>query len=206
MSRVTSRSLLRPALLAAAAAAGLGTVIAPVATQPASAASATDAMRDKIVKVALDELQNPTHNHETYDNCNYYSGFFNRGNTIDRYGNRCPKIDGVQWRSEAWCADFAQFTWKVGGANTGGLTAAANSFPGYGRSHGTWHAGLAGVRPGDAVYFENDPGTPDDNHVAIVTSVDSTGVWTVGGNTGPNTQHVYKNHYPNATGYTSPVR
>jgi hypothetical protein len=78
---------------------------------------------------------------------------------------------GYSGGPEYWCADFATWVWGHTGHNTSGLTAAAQSFAGYGRSHGTMHSS---ARPGDAVVFSSSRGGYA-NHVAMVTAVNADG-------------------------------
>jgi hypothetical protein len=200
-------------MAAAAVGAGLASVVAPVFSAAASAAQPSSvspnavspnavspnatALGQKIAQSADNEIQNSAHNHEqgAY-NCNYYSGFFSRGGT-----SGCPS----GFRTEEWCADFAQYTWKAGGANISGTNAAAASFYSYGRSHGTWHGGLSGVQVGDAVVFDLNSSGTYASHVAVVVSVGSNGIYVIAGNSGPSTNQVYKYQITSASGYSVPV-
>jgi hypothetical protein len=90
---------------------------------------------------------------------------------------------------EFWCADFGIWVWNNAGLNTAGLTAAANSFNQYGRSHGTFHNT---AQPGDAVTFAEDG--VDTHHVGIVSAVGADGSVTVvngdwGGDSGHGMEH-----------------
>ena len=88
-----------------------------------------------------------------------------------------------------WCAEFARWVWSHGGvADTAGLDAWAQSFKTYGQNRGTYHSRSSGYTPqsGDAIVFDWDHAAdahPID-HVAIVTSVTSSVVYTIGGNQG----------------------
>ena len=80
---------------------------------------------------------------------------------------------------EQWCADYANYVWQQAGANTGGLTAAAISFYGYGANNGTWKDGAYadGVQPGDAVVWANS--YTWGQHVGLVTAVNANGTISV---------------------------
>jgi hypothetical protein len=187
---------------AAAVAAGVGAALVPLQATPASAAAAPDSVRDKIVQSALDELQKTWHNVEAGAyNCNYYTGVM--ATWASSAG--CPMIDGVQYRTQEWCADFAKFTWKVGGAKLDGVTPAAASFYSYGVNNGTWdHT----PNRGDAAVFNLNSNGTWAAHVAVVTTVESGGFWAVGGNTGADgqpTDRVYKKHYTTASGFAGPA-
>jgi hypothetical protein len=86
-----------------------------------------------------------------------------------QYEHSCA--GGYSGGPEYWCADFAKWVWANSGLDTGGLTAAAQSFYTYGQAHGTFHTR---AEPGDAVVFSSSPGGYAD-HVAIVTSVGADG-------------------------------
>ncbi|MFE0459425.1 CHAP domain-containing protein, partial [Kitasatospora sp. NPDC058965] len=83
--------------------------------------------------------------------------------------------------AHAWCADFAGWVWAQEGVqNLGPLSDLANSFESYGPLSSTPHVG-------DAVFFHpNGYSGTEDDHVAIVTSVNSNGTidWTGGNQSG----------------------
>ncbi|RKR91905.1 CHAP domain-containing protein [Micromonospora pisi] len=111
-----------------------------------------------------------------------------------------------------WCAEFARWIWKRGGVtDVSGLDAWAQSFKRYGQNRGTYHARSSGYtpQPGDAIVFDWDRG-PDDHpidHVAIVVSVTSSTVNTIGGNQGPDSR-VTRGSFPRSEididGYVEP--
>ncbi|MFJ7265931.1 hypothetical protein ACIQV3_04550 [Streptomyces sp. NPDC099050] len=170
------------------------------------------------------------------NNCNFYTGFWtdprNRrfdGTSAPRTGTNgaaCGKSKGyvyinntktwttVNWKSRAWCSDFAKYTWYWGGAKVTGLNAAAASFRDYGRANGTWHtraqveAKTYVPRKGDVVSYDwNLDGVID--HVGVLTAYSTryTAYFSVEGNSGDKL--TYKNTKQSATsryvvGYTSP--
>src|SRR5690606_16225425 len=100
---------------------------------------------------------------------------------------------GVQWRISDWCADFVKYVWKTAGVTyadipetSGGvITGWASSLRDYGVKYGTWRTRSSGYtpQPGDAVVFDwNGDGVID--HVGIVTSANSSTVYTIEGNSG----------------------
>jgi hypothetical protein len=189
-------------LALAGAAAGIATALpTSVALAESTDAQANDveisSMRQDIVNWAVQELHDNSHNREVPlgSNCNYYAGVFRTGGTGCANG----------YRTEAWCADFAKFVWKNGQANIGGLNAATESFQAYGSRHGTWHSGLGGIQPGDAVLYA-DPQPGRTSHVGIVVSTTGGRIDVVSGNVN---NRVYKHdvHYlaAEAIGYVRPV-
>jgi hypothetical protein len=209
------KPVLRPILVATAAglsatATGLTAVAIPgvaeaapdtaqTSSQPAAAAEAVVAasLGSDIANKAVAEYQG-SHRFETPpgSNCNYYSQFFHD------HGDGRPAC-------EAWCADFAEYVWKAGQANVNGITAAAASFYGYGRSHGTWHASpsLTGVAQGDVVIYNLRSDGSYADHVGVVTSINGTtgAVNVVSGNYNDG---VYKHNAHDAgviSGYIRPV-
>jgi hypothetical protein len=104
----------------------------------------------------------------------------------DQFTHSCS---GNSSGPEYWCADFGIWVWNNAGLNTAGLTAAADSFVRYGRSHGTFHNT---AQPGDAVTFAKDG--IETHHVGIVTAVGADGSVTVangdwGGDSGHGMEH-----------------
>ncbi|HEY0638435.1 MAG TPA: amidase domain-containing protein [Pseudonocardiaceae bacterium] len=199
----------RPFVVAAAAAAGMATAITPTASGAPGAApeatpqdrAGTTSLGQSIVDWAYREYNDPAHNREfpLGSNCNFYSGVMNAG--APACGN------GMQAPSWGWCANFAEYVWKNGGANTSGLNNESTSFKQYGQARGTWSNNLAAVQPGDAVLFENGrPGSPDLDHVGVaVTGWDGSGVWIIEGN---SHDRVYKRKVSGgngAIGFARPV-
>lgn len=196
-----SKGVRRPLIVAATAVAGLASAVTiPSATANAAPVHTESALGDQIVNWAYTELNDSSHNREMPlgSNCNFYSGVFGAGPGCGG-GFRAP--------SWGWCANFAEYVWKNGGAYTGGLTNESTSFKQYGQAHGTWSNDLSGVQPGDAVLFENGrPGSPDLDHVGVaVTGWGSGGVWIIEGN---SHDRVYKRQVTSANGaigYARPV-
>ncbi|MCJ0868329.1 CHAP domain-containing protein [Streptomyces sp. AP-93] len=170
------------------------------------------------------------------NNCNFYTGFWtdprNRrfdGTSAPRTGTNgatCGKskgymyIDGaktwttVNWKSRAWCSDFAKYTWYWGGAKVTGLNASAASFRDYGRANGTWHtraqvaANTYVPKKGDAVSYDWE-GDGIIDHVGVLTAYSTTykAYFSVEGNS--SDKLTYKNTKqsavsPYVVGYTSP--
>ena len=82
-----------------------------------------------------------------------------------------------------WCADFARWVWQQAGiADRTGLTGASASFYDYGANHNGSLSNYPQV--GDAVVYGYNPANGTAQHVAIVTSVDTTNntIESVGGN------------------------
>jgi len=170
----------------------------------------TGSLGAAITTIANRELNNGSRNVESGGyNCNWYSTALGSG-TIGRCSNG--------WRTEAWCADFARWVWGQSGARTTSLGGGAASFYTYGSRFGTWHPGLSGVKPGDAVVFNLKVWTTTTSvngvlkttthvyasHVGIVYSTTS-GIVIIAGNSGPNTNRVYKYPISSASGYTRPI-
>lgn len=134
-------------------------------------------VRSQIVALANAQRNDGSRNAESPlgSDCNFYTTALGVG-----ANNNCNN----SWRAQAWCADFARWTWGQSGAVTGGLGAGAISFRDYGTSRGTWRAGAAliGIQPGDVIGYAFGGGTADD-HVNIVVSVSAGGTITaIGGN------------------------
>ncbi|WDZ85553.1 FG-GAP-like repeat-containing protein [Micromonospora cathayae] len=97
-----------------------------------------------------------------------------------------------------WCAEFARWVWRTAGvSDTSGLDAWAQSFKTYGTSRGLYRSRSSGYvpQPGDAIVFDWDHNSGDSHpidHVAIVTSVSSTQVNTIGGNQGNSNNYSSK--------------
>ncbi|GAA2590972.1 hypothetical protein GCM10010435_82110 [Winogradskya consettensis] len=139
--------------------------------------SPTD-LRSRIVANANAELKNSGRNNVAKPSqCNFYSG-------TGRTGSQCPGPGGVQWRSEAWCADFGRWVWGQSGANTTGLGEGAITFKTYGDKQHTWVAGnlLTGVQPGDAIVYDVNKAGDWASHVGLVVAVGNTTVTTIDGN------------------------
>lgn len=153
-------------------------------------------LADRIVTIANNEAGNPSHNHESGTNCNFYSGALG-------VGSACAN----GWRAQSWCADFLKWVWGGAGANTSGLSSLANSAQTYGNNHGTWHAGaaLSGVQPGDAIGYKFGGSTSDD-HVGIVVAVGTSSVTTIEGNySDAVTRRTVNRNSSDISGYAHPV-
>jgi hypothetical protein len=183
--------------------------LAATAAQPASAATS----RAQVVSVAQAELANGARNVEkpAGSGCNYYTGYFR--NWKDASG--CGTGDGVQFRNSDWCADFSKYVWKNAGVpyadvpelSGGILTGWAASFKDYGTKYGTWHTRASGYtpQPGDAVVFDWEQ-NGDIDHVGIVTSVNSSTVYTIEGNSGNRTKaNSYDRSNVDIVGYSEPA-
>ncbi|MGW6456972.1 CHAP domain-containing protein [Streptomyces sp. NPDC055078] len=197
-----------------------GAVAAGSLTTTASAASTP--LRADIVKTATIEKNNPKHNREKKNNCNFYSGYWKTSGD-----NICgTTTGGVKWRSNNWCADFARYTWKKAGARTKGIDPWAGSFYRAAKAGtGTWHKrGSYVPKPGDVVLYDWD-GKPslgnngwDIDHVGVVVKYRKSGkkLTTIEGNTtktpsGGGTEGVYQRDRSNTergdvVGYVSPER
>ena len=187
----------------AATAAPVPTVVplAPTA-EDAAAATPADTVRRNIVNIALAELQNGNRNHESgAANCNFYTGWWGRGSS-----SGCPS----GFRSEEWCADFAQYVWNKSGTYDADhvLNAGSRSFKDYGTSYGGWHGGdTKGIRPGDAVVWDDNTEAGRAGHVGIVATINGADIWIVSGNYG---NHVAKHRLSDVSGsltylgYSSP--
>jgi len=136
-----------------------------------------------IVTLAKSQDQNKAKVSETPmgSNCNPYTSEL-RGDP--GLIGTCPIVNGVQYRHEAWCSDFAQWVWLHAGADTKGITAWSFTFVNYGRNHGTFKKGaLNNPQPGDAVVF-GDYGRSYGSHVGIITGVRGDLLQMVSGNWG----------------------
>jgi hypothetical protein len=203
------KRLFAPIAVAALLAAGL----VPMAIAPASAAT----LRETIVSAAQTELaaegSAATRKHAASGTCNFYTGVFRTWKS----SSGCGASGGVQWRNSDWCADFAKYVWRAAGVahaadpeGSGGiLTGWASSFKDYGTTYGTWHTRASGYtpQPGDSLNFDWDlDGTID--HVGIVTSANSSTVYTIEGNSGsPGATRAksYSRGYTSIVGYTAPL-
>ncbi|TMR02414.1 CHAP domain-containing protein, partial [Nonomuraea turkmeniaca] len=178
-----------------------------------SSAPASAVSRSAIVSVAQDQLGNAARNRESPSGsgCNYYTGYFRTW----KPATGCPSGDGVQWRNSDWCADFAKYVWRNAGVEhadvpegSGGiLTGWASSFQDYGVEHGTWRTRASGYlpQPGDAVVFDWDQ-SGDIDHVGIVTSANSSTVYTIEGNSGDRIKaNSYSRSNADIVGYSAPV-
>ena len=116
--------------------------------------------------VAIAESQLGYHTDPARSYCNRYSAYWGAG-TACAHG----------LRSEEWCADFAAWVWRKGGAQftygytSSDLNAASGSFYLWALAHGTWHPVTSGYtpQPGDAAVYGLDPTSGTAAHVAIVT-------------------------------------
>ncbi|MEV0592501.1 CHAP domain-containing protein, partial [Nonomuraea cavernae] len=196
--------ILPPVLAVAVVALGVVTVSAT----PAAAVS-----RSSIVSVAQGQLNNTVRNRESPlgSGCNYYTGHFRNW----KPSSGCPFSDGVQWRDSDWCADFSKYVWKNAGVpdanvpeTSGGvLTGWASSFKDYGVKHGTWRTRASGYQPqpGDAIVFDWDQ-SGDIDHVGIVSSANSSTVYTIEGNSDDRIRtKSYSRSNIDIVGYSAPV-
>ncbi|MFC5218206.1 CHAP domain-containing protein [Streptomyces coerulescens] len=225
-SESTSRStktpvFRRPAVMLLVTALTGGAVVAGSLTTTASAAPTR--LRAEIVKNATVEKDNPKHNREKRNNCNFYSGYWKTsGDDI------CStSTGGVKWRSNNWCADFARHAWKKSGAKTKKIDPWAGSFYRAAKAGtGKWHKrGSYVPKPGDAVLYDWDGSKPslgnngwDIDHVGIVVKYRKSGkkLTTIEGNTtktssGSGKEGVFKRARSNTrrgdvVGYVSPER
>jgi CHAP domain len=123
-------------------------------------------MRAHIVAVAEAQVGYHTDPSDTY--CNRFSAYWNAG--INDCGN--DNLD------EEWCADFAAWVWKEGGALVdyqlapGYLNSDSASFYVWGMHHGTWHpvGSRYSPQPGDVAVYGLDTTAVTAVHVAIVTA------------------------------------
>ncbi|HEY7226300.1 MAG TPA: CHAP domain-containing protein [Micromonosporaceae bacterium] len=150
-------------------------------------AHAAGTVRDDIVSIAYRELGDSSRNTEYANNCSWYGhemlGWPHSGECVDN--NPAHNDFGGGGDQYNWCATFAKYVWREGGAtDLGGIDGYAQTFRTYGEQHGTFHfpAGYT-PQPGDAIVFDFFAGTryPID-HVAIVTSASGSRVYTIGGN------------------------
>ena len=122
------------------------------------------AFRAHLVEIAESQLGYRTDPVHSY--CNKFSAYWGAGTAC-----------GNGLRSEEWCADFAAWVWRRGGAQftygytSGDVNAASGSFYLWAVAHGTWHPVGSGYtpRPGDAAVYGLDPAASTAAHVAIVT-------------------------------------
>ncbi len=168
-------------VLAFAAACGIFAATSPLweskgAANPFSLPSkGVPAFRVAIVRNALSQVGYSTSPSNTY--CNKFSAFWGAGNDSCGNGNL----------SEEWCADFAAWAWRKGGATfdyggaDGEINGAAASFYLWGVRQGTWHPISSGYvpQPGDVAVYGLDAPAASADHVALVVSVQS-------GESGPN--------------------
>jgi CHAP domain len=134
-----------------------------------------DAVAQRIVSLARAEAADASHNVEKGGtNCNYYTG------QMEPTATACS--GGTGWRARAWCADFANYVWQRAGVRTtrSGLAQSFANLPTYRKG-----ASTANARVGDAVVFNQQTATVDDDHVGLVTAVNPDGTISyVSGNTG----------------------
>jgi hypothetical protein len=172
--------VLAPTAATAAPPAPAAIPVAPTADEPpATPATTVETLRQNIVNIALAELQNTSRNHESgAANCNFYTGWWGRGSA-----SGCPS----GFRSEEWCADFAQYVWNKSGTYDADhvLNAGSRSFKDYGLTYGGWHGGdTKGIQPGAAVVWDDNTGGGRGGHVGIVTKINGNDIWIVSGNYG----------------------
>jgi hypothetical protein len=169
-------------------------------------------LRDCIIIWAQSELSLSPRNRERASNCNFYSGWW--GNSGDA-SSSCGSSDGITWRMNNWCSDFARYVWANAGGNTSGLDPWAGSFYRANKSNGRYHARSSGYVPqrGDAVVYDWDGQNGGNDgwgidHVGIVESYSGGQLTTIEGNTSPTgaNEGTYR-RYRNTTsvvGYITP--
>ncbi len=84
----------------------------------------------------------------------------------------------------AWCQEFAWVVLHECGVNVF-KSASTQACVANARRNGTWHKGLAGIKPGDSVYFHwpnSSRASDQPDHVEIVVRTISGGLVDVGGN------------------------
>jgi hypothetical protein len=96
------------------------------------------------------------------------------------YGNQ---VGSSAYDGAAWCDMFLAYCAnRTGNLTAVGMFAYTPSHVNWFKNRGRWHAGKAGIRAGDIVFFDWDGGVVD--HVGIVEKVLSGGVLqTIEGNT-----------------------
>jgi CHAP domain len=153
--------------------AGTVAVLAAQVINPNPAHAGPAPVHDAATLIAYQQLLDTSRNLEVPlgSNCNFYAGYWGTG-------TGCAN----GWRAEAWCADFAKYVWRHAGADVTGLNASTESFRTYGLRHGTWHATLAGIRPGVVAIFDDDNDPTSTYHVGVVVEVGASGVQIISGN------------------------
>lgn len=188
-ARRTAAALLLISALAGGTLTAQAQALTPSAA-PAEAAAQTP-LQKAIGKTAKKQVSMSPRNREKAGGCNYYSGVATDPKSGE-VGN-CMKVDGVQWRTNSWCADFVRYVWKNAGAKTKNTDAWAGSFYRARNSIGTWHArGSYVPKVGDAVLYDWDGSSPslgnngwDVDHIGIVVGYNKNTkrLTTVEGNT-----------------------
>lgn len=85
----------------------------------------------------------------------------------------------VYGRGYPWCATFVSWVMTTANVGTFARNASVLGFIAAFRQRGQWHAGVAGIAPGDVICFEFRTG----HHTGIVEKVGRFGVLTIEGNT-----------------------
>lgn len=164
-ARVRRRRVAAVLTLTVAVLAIVATVMAaaPSGTVNPPPGATTTPVRTDIVAAAESQLGYETDPAHSY--CNKFSAYWG-------VGTRC----GHGLRAEEWCADFAAWTWRKGGAaftysfGSGGIDSSAISFYTWAVDHGTWHpAGDYHPRPGDVAVYGLTLSAGTAVHVAVVT-------------------------------------
>jgi hypothetical protein len=134
---------------------------------PSAATLAGLSVPQRIVAIAASQIRYgavPSHSY-----CNKFSAYWHAG------AGGCPSGE----RSEAWCADFAAWAWRLAGVlfaygyRPGELNGASASFYEWAVARGRWHPAGSGyvARPGDVALYGLVGGAPPSAvHVAIVAS------------------------------------
>ena len=126
--------------------------------------SSVSPLRSRIVAAAQGQVGYRTDPSDTY--CNKFSAYWDAG--VRDCGN--DNLD------EQWCADFAAWAWKQGGAEVsyqlapGYLNGNSASFYVWGTDHSTWHPVGSGYtpQPGDVAVYGLDTSAVTAVHVAVV--------------------------------------
>jgi len=171
-----------------------------------SAASA-ETEREAIVAAAesQDQYHGKVAESPAGSECNPYTAYWGDGTA-------CSNGE----RSNAWCADFAAWAWKQGGANfTYGfsgsdINAWSASFYFWGLATGNWHPLSSGYspQPGDVAVYGNLTEAPGPGHVGIYVSGSASSPTVINGNWEPDYKppaRVYEQSGESNTGVTGGV-
>ena len=134
-------------------------------------------VRKRIVKAARDEVKKGVKEDAGEDKDK-------KGNIV-RYRKAVSQAGENPSAAEAWCADFASYVTKKGGAAVGKGGKGSDYVPelrSWAKGAGRWEERNGyKPKPGDLVIFDwNKDGTGD--HVAVVEKVNGTKITTIGGN------------------------
>ncbi len=187
----------------------LMTLLCAIALGSALVTSAASAETEREAIVAAAESQDQYHGKvaesPTGSECNPYTAYWGDGTA-------CSNGE----RSNAWCADFAAWAWKQGGANfTYGfsgsdINAWSASFYFWGLATGNWHPLSSGYspQPGDVAVYGNLTEAPGPGHVGIYVSGSASSPTVINGNWEPDYQppaRVYEQSGESNTGVSGGV-